>query len=187
MTDARQGSDSDYLRSRLDILDCINKYARGVDRLDQAVLMSAFHDDATLDYGVFVGTPAQFAEYFFDFHRRHQSATFHNITNHVCELDGDSAHTETYYVYASNNLAAPLFTLAGGRYIDRFERRAGRWAIATRKCIGGWGLPGQDSEILRELGKGFAEIGHISRDSSDVSYERPLTVRPDRHGKTRRI
>lgn len=54
----------DYVKSRMDILDCCNRYTRGMDRLDRDSALSAFHEDAILEYGVFVGSPAEFFDYF---------------------------------------------------------------------------------------------------------------------------
>ena len=34
------------------------RYCRGVDRLDAELMRSAYHDDATDDHGVFVGSAA---------------------------------------------------------------------------------------------------------------------------------
>jgi SnoaL-like domain len=48
------------------------------------------------------------------------------------DLDGDHAHSECYYMYASMNRTAPSLTVCGGHYIDWFERRDGRWAIADQ-------------------------------------------------------
>jgi hypothetical protein len=171
----------DYVRSRLDILDCVNRYTRGMDRLDRDSALSAFHEDAQLEYGVFAGTPTQFFDYFEELHRNYHHSTNHMICNHVCELDGDTAHTETYFAVATNNVDLPPFGLAGGRYVDRFERRDGRWAIAARVCIGEWdSTPGH--EMAEALLAKFREVTSISRDRVDVSYQRPLTIAPERMG-----
>lgn len=171
----------DYVKSRLDILDCVNRYTRGMDRLDRDSALSAFHADAQLEYGVFVGSPAEFFDYFHELHLHHHKSTNHMICNHVCELEGDVAHTETYFAVANNNATGNPFSLAGGRYIDRFERRGGRWAIATRVCVGEWdATPG--NELAETLLAKFREIVSIGRDRSDVSYQRPLVIPPERLG-----
>ena len=56
------------------------------------------------------------------------------IFNTSVELRGDVAHTETYWQFFGENRVKPNI-LAIGRYVDRFERRDGRWAIAARVCI----------------------------------------------------
>jgi hypothetical protein len=171
----------DYVRSRIDILDCVNRYARGMDRLDPEMTNYAFHPDAVLDYGVYVGNPAGFIEYFYDLHRRYHFSTNHMICNHVCDLDGDRAYTETYFAVANNNTHGPAFGLAGGRYVDQFERRNGRWAISVRKCIAEWdATPGID--LVEKLNSIFTDVGHASRDRSDVSYQRPSVIAPERIG-----
>jgi ketosteroid isomerase-like protein len=171
------------LRELLDrqaIHDCIIRYCRGVDRGDRQLLLSAYHPDAVDDHGLFVGDPEAFADYFSAFHQEHQSATQHIISNHSCELDGDTAHCETYWLYAAMNREGPALSLGGGRYIDRMECRKGRWAIADRKCLLDWqGAPGEydltPEQLQRAMGAGIG-----TRDRSDPSYERPLKIDPQR-------
>ena len=80
------------------------------------------------------------------------------------------------------NVSGPPLSLAGGRYLDRFERREGRWAIAARKAVGDWfGKPG-DTILSREGRAALNSGACASRDRSDPSYERPLTCDPNRVG-----
>jgi ketosteroid isomerase-like protein len=168
-----------HLRALLDrqaIHDCIVRYCRGVDRMDRELLLSAYHSDAVDDHGMFVGGPEAFADYFLAFHEEHQSATQHIITNHFCELEGDTAHCETYWLFAAMNRQGPPLSLGGGRYIDRMERRNGRWAIAARKCLLDWqGAPGE-YDLTPEQFQQAIGAGTPARDRSDPSYERPLTI-----------
>jgi hypothetical protein len=164
------------LVDRQAILDCIVRYCRGVDRMDRELLISAYHSDAIDDHGLFVGGPEAFADYFLAFHGENQSSTQHIITNHSCELEGDMAHCETYWLFAAMNNQGPALSLGGGRYIDRMERREGRWAIAARKCLMDWqGVPGEydltPAQFQMTLG-----AGPTARDRSDPSYERPLAI-----------
>ena len=168
------------LVDRAEILDCLHRYTRGMDRLDRELARSAYHDDAIDVHRDIVKPVDEFLDWAFAYHAeqtRHQ----HHITNHTVELDGDTAHTETYYVFvgASLDRDTPL-TVAGGRYIDRLERRDGRWAIVRRVCTLEWATrapaggrgPAVDVEVLLEP---FA----VARDGTDVSYQRPLTLRSD--------
>ncbi|MBU3738793.1 MAG: nuclear transport factor 2 family protein, partial [Rhodoferax sp.] len=50
------------LTDRHAIHDCIARYCRGVDRLDKALCLSAFHPDALDEHGKFVGTPEEFVQ-----------------------------------------------------------------------------------------------------------------------------
>ena len=170
---------ADYLASRLEILDCIHRIARGVDRLDQDIFRSGYHADAMLDFGTMVGTPQRFIDFFFDLHARMHRATAHTICNHVCDIDGESAHAETYWIFASENACGIPTTVAGGRYFDRFERRQGRWAIALRKCFPTWNLT-PDNDVSKQIAAAFAGVGHASRDRSDLSYDRPSVLAPGR-------
>ena len=126
MLDARLERQLRELIDRQAIHDVILRYCRGVDRLDRALILSAYHPDAIDDHGIFVGGPEAFADHFSAFHATRQTATQHIVTNHTCELDGDTAHCETYWLFAAMNREGPPLSLGGGRYVDRMERRAGR-------------------------------------------------------------
>jgi len=169
----------DYLMSRMEIFDCINRIARGVDRLDRDIFRTGYHEDAILDFGTHIGTPDQHMDFFFDLHAKMQTATSHTICNHTCEIDGDVAHTETYYIYGSENTSGTPVTVAGGRYVDKFERRNGRWAIALRKCVPTWNMT-PDSDVSRQIAEAFKLVGNNVRDRSDMSYQRPSTLSPER-------
>lgn len=170
------------LHDRQSIHDRLVAYCRGVDRLDRDLLLSAYHADAVDDHGLFVGTPEEFADWAFAYHSKNQTATQHIITNHSCDLDGDAAHTETYWMSAAMNVSGTPLTLRGGRYVDRFERRHGRWAIALRKCLVEWhGQPGElalPEAALKAQNSG----GAPRRDRMDPSYDRPLAVDLSRMG-----
>ena len=166
------------LADRADIIDCLHRYARGMDRLDRELARSAYHGDAIDDHAGFVGDVEGFLDWAFAYHgtqRTHQ----HYITNHHIELDGDVAHVESYYLFVATlpDQQAEL-PLHGGRYIDRFERRDGRWAIAARTLVPEW-----RTELDPPADAGAAARAHVrvtpsSRDRSDVSYQRPLAVEP---------
>jgi SnoaL-like domain len=164
------------LRDRQEIFDCLMRYCRGIDRLDRAELLSAYHADALDDHGAYVGPVEGFWDFVFKLHSTQQHRTQHHITNHRCEIDGDTAHSESYYIFRSLNKEPPLHTTASGRYLDRFERRDGRWAIAARICLveisnDFWAPTGL------EAGAGFMPA---TRDKGDTSYKRPWTIDPGR-------
>jgi hypothetical protein len=161
---------------RVEILDCLTRYTRGMDRLDRELARSAYHDGAIDDHVGFVGEVDDFLDWAFGYHAgqvRHQ----HYLANPSIELDGDEAHVETYYTFVGTERdpAAPL-TVFGGRYVDRFERRQGTWAIAVRLCLVEWAtdptsrLPEGATDLL-------AATGTLARDRTDSSYERPLRAR----------
>lgn len=166
------------LRTLLDrqaILDCIHRYCRGVDRFDRQLVRSVYHDDAIDDHGAYCGPIEGFIDWAFGFHSQAHTSTFHSVFNHSCELNGDVAHTETYYQFVANNREGPV-SLHFGRYVDRFERRNGRWAIAARVCtIECAGLMNPDPTPKEFLA--IMKNCTTSRDREDVSYQRPLKTR----------
>lgn len=165
------------LKDRQDILDVVTRYCRGVDRLDRELLVSCYHPEALDDHIVFIGDREEFADWVTQLHTQHQTSTHHSISNHTCDLDGDVAHTETYYVYSGVNRDGSPVTKAGGRYIDRFERRDGQWAIAARKTLLDWeGTPDDKVFTSRERVEDEASEDEASRDRSDPSYLRPLDI-----------
>lgn len=164
------------LKDRQEIYDCIMRYSRGIDRLDREMLLSAYHADAIDDHGVYCGPVAGFADYVLKLHHGMQHYTQHHITNHRCEIDGDVAHTESYYLFRCLNREAPFYNISTGRYLDRFERRDGRWAIAERICLVEvkddiWGPRGIEDNA------GYVDS---TRDRDDPSYMRPMKVDPRR-------
>lgn len=78
------------LLDRQDIVDCLTRFSRGMDRFDRALLLSAFHPDAVIAAGDFVGGPGELYEWAAPMHEQGQSATQHNLLNHTCDIDGDT-------------------------------------------------------------------------------------------------
>ena len=164
------------LLDRQDILDCLIRFSRGMDRFDRELFLSAFHSDAVVAAGPFVGGPVALYDWASKLHEQGQSSTHHNLLNHTCDLDGDVAHTETYYLFVGRNRDETNW-VAGGRYIDRLERRDGSWKIALRTNAIEW------SGMVPTLPIPFADVPDIyvngvpSRGKEDPSYQRPLVNR----------
>jgi hypothetical protein len=132
------------LAARAEITDVIHRYCHATDRRRWELMESVFHDDATCHLSVIGGSWREFV--------RQGAAllepvgvTHHQVGNIQIALKGDLAHVETY-VTAFHRVpaAAPsggpfggtgeaYDAVFGARYIDRFERRAGRWRIAERR------------------------------------------------------
>jgi len=164
------------LLDKEEIREACLKYTRGVDRHDEEIAAGAYHDGAVDDHGTFIGDAGGFLKHVNDLHARNWNMHHHYITNQSIDLDGDVAHAETYYLAALRREDGTM-DLAGGRYVDRFERRDGRWAIADRACLVEWS---------GELPKAAGEVGDLflsgsAWDRSDISYQRPLKLtRPHR-------
>ena len=177
------------LWDREQIRQCLNRYARGVDRFDRELILSAFHPDAIDEHGKFVGTREEFVDWALDMHERAQLSHQHCLLNHSCEIDGDIAHAETYFMFVAMNRRGKPLTIGGGRYIDRLEKREGAWRIAARVTLRDWSNLDQIPDAL-DLSAMTSTAASLSiaerkfmnegrgpaRDKSDPSYDRPLTV-----------
>jgi hypothetical protein len=129
---------------RAAINDVLLQYFRSCDRADAALMRSTFFEDADVDYGDFYRgdvdgfiAAAEGPEAFGGFDR-----TMHFVGNMLIELEGDVAFAETYVIahhttkpgHAWHGAFVPIYM----RYLDRFERRGGRWAVATRRVVYEW-------------------------------------------------
>jgi len=190
-----------YLLDREAIRDVVTKYCRGVDRFDRELLLSVYHSDAKDDHGIFVGGREDFYAWVHNMHETYHKLTQHYVANHVVEIEGSVAHAETYFMYAALNRSGAPFSLMGGRYVDRLEKRAGKWAIAERLMLGEWAAPAINTEegaLTPEGGPNRRNIqphewkvmeSHAkgSRDGADPSYLRPLQVKSSRKEEFERI
>lgn len=127
------------LADRAAILDCSVRYMRGQDRLDAALQVSAFHDDATVDYGFFAGAATDFVAFAQGLLARYP-ATWHMIGQSLIEVDGDEARGEVYFHAWHRRLAegGPEDLQISGRYVDRYARRDGGWGIVHRVELVDW-------------------------------------------------
>ena len=191
--------DAELTTKLLELLDreairqCLHRYARGVDRFDREMILSAFHPDCLDEHGKFVGTPEEFVDWALGQHGRAHQSHQHCLLNHTCEIDGNTAHAETYFMFVSMNRAGKPVTIGGGRYVDRMEKRDGDWRIAARVTLRDWSMKDEIADIsdlsaftstaalLSDAERRFMNEGRgPARDKSDPSYDRPLTVDPAR-------
>jgi 3-phenylpropionate/cinnamic acid dioxygenase small subunit len=128
------------LEDRALIQDVLFRYARAVDRLDYEGIRECYFPDAVDNHGGYIGTVDGLVE---DIRRRHQSidSSQHYITNVLIDFTGeDTAQVESYCLCYLRQQAADSsreheLAVIRCRYIDRFERREGRWAIADRVVV----------------------------------------------------
>ena len=160
------------------ILECLLRYCRGMDRLDPELALSAYHAGAIEDHGARIAPCEEFVPQVLEFHRTGELRTQHIIGNHLCEIDGDSAHAETY-VQCFSVMPDGRNRLGFGRFIDRLEKRDGRWGIVSRVSLpeGAIEVPAFDDRAgMVDLP---GTLGRPSRDRSDPSYLRPLPLTRD--------
>jgi SnoaL-like domain len=166
-----------HMADRQEILDCLTRVLRAIDRFDRDLFLTAFHADAVIDSGGYLNSAAQVYDGAAAFHEKGQSSTIHNLLNHTCEIEGDTAHTETYLLYTGVNRDGTNW-MTGGRYLDRLERRGSEWRIAFRYTLIEWSglIPAATNPNYDNVANLFAN-GIPSRSKNDPSYRRPLTNR----------
>lgn len=159
------------LLAREEIRDACLRYTRGVDRHDDDIAVAAYHPGALDDHGTFIGDAEELIRHAGTLHADNWETHQHYITNQTMEVDGDSAHAETYFIAVLKRKDATV-DIVGGRYIDRFEQRDGRWAIIRRVSVVEW-----NGELVRPRAPmdGGLFIGGVW-DRTDASYDRPLEV-----------
>jgi hypothetical protein len=169
------------LVSRVAIQDVLARYCQSLDRRDKEKLRSVFWADGHDDHGMYVGNIPEFVDFSMEgvsvFDR-----TMHMIANCVIEFDDrDHARSETYLV-AYHDLpggqTGTMHVVAGGRYLDKFERRNGEWRIIERTYILDWNQNGPstsdwDGEMYAQLtrrGQRFPDdsaFGFLKLDNAD--------------------
>ena len=161
MPDARLES----FLAKQEIYELACKYCRALDRLDEALLLSVFYEDAYCEYGFYNGDPKQFAGFAIKALENH-AANHHMLGNVLVEVEGDEAFGEVYF-HAYHKLKAEPGIEAepglkpedvndtgskptpgsgnhyddlviAGRYLDRYEKRDGVWKIAYRSERNDW-------------------------------------------------
>jgi hypothetical protein len=157
----------DQLRQWLDkqaITEQIYHYGRGVDRMDRPLTRACWHSDGSADYrGMFEGSADALLDWMWQVHDGMQTHS-HQMSNILIELDGDRAASETYVTVALRTLGdAPLDIFVRGRYLDRWSRRDGIWAIDHRVHLS------DHATTLPVPERVPAEAGG-TRDRSDPSY-----------------
>lgn len=159
------------LVDRSEIIDVYSRYARGVDRFDEELILSVFHEDAIDWHGEIKASPREFIENYKT--RPTRANSQHYIGNFTIDIDesGDVAHCEAYYLMVGRLADSGQVMLTGGRYVDRFERRDGAWKIAVRTLVREWKHYEQEDESI----PAYLAAGALSRrDRDDYSYHRPL-------------
>lgn len=159
-----------------EIQDVLTRYARACDWLDDELLATVFWDDAAIDYGFFKGTGAEFRPLLMNVERS-ANKRWHVAAQLAVDLQGDVAHVASYQFSVSTVPGAPQpqneLMHAYGYYLDRMERRGGRWGIAQRKHVAVGGT------LIPDVGSGgmFAVLNHLAG-ASPSHPDYPRGARP---------
>lgn len=134
---------TERLLDRLAIQDCLSLNAHATDMLDAEAWKSTYWPDAEEDHGFFRGNAHAFVEQMVVNLRAQMDLCWHLLGNTLVTFDGDGdgARAATYFysycrMIGANGARDDSF--CGGRYMDRFEMRAGVWRIAERVTKPDW-------------------------------------------------
>jgi hypothetical protein len=121
------------------ITEVMFRYSRGLDRMDKELTRSVWHADGTGDYGnPRVTGDADFViDGMWEAHSRYDRHC-HQLTNRLIEVAGDRAVSETYaiiFLRQPPEDGRVRESVVRGRYLDRWSRRDGRWAIDHRQFV----------------------------------------------------
>ena len=159
----------DTLMAEREITRVLMLYARGIDRIDPALVQRCFHPDAILRYGDET-TPEAFAANA----ARGLSAytlTQHRISNVIIDVEGDHAWCESYCL-ARHRIPSEggpdSDFLWGGRYVDRFERRDGEWRILRRTVVHDY----TRIDPVMEAWEGAPSFTQGQHSTDDIVYQR---------------
>ena len=135
------------LRALLDkdaIRDCIHRYCRGIDRADEAALVSSYWPDAHDSHGAYSGPVSGFIEQV----RKvwaNGPRNIHNVGNIMVEFTSDTrADVETYFIAFQRGTEADGVlrqVQLCGRYCDLFEKRGQEWRVLRRTVVYDWVTP----------------------------------------------
>jgi hypothetical protein len=163
------------LMDRQAIFDCIKRSSRGTDRFDVELITGSYHTDGLHELGQQLISGHEYGEHANHAHRAICDVNLHNITMHMCEIDGDVAHAESYVIGLFADKGGETSRMLAGRYIDRLEKRDGEWRIVLRRATVEVAMEGR---AILPNGKTPPGSGYLKgdRDRTDPSYERPLTT-----------
>lgn len=138
---AKALAEIDRLKSLEAIRDCIRRVCRGIDRIDENLLRSAFHPDARVDMGkIFNGGVADWIPSALA-HQKTQSQRQHVPASIRVQIEGDEAVAETYELdrHKSPMGGGVSDLVLAARTLDRLSRRDGEWKIVERTKVMDWG------------------------------------------------
>ena len=161
------------LLDRQALHDLAITYARAIDRRDRELLLGVYHDDAIDDHGtMFTGDPVRYADWQPEVMAPFE-ITNHYIMNTAYRLDGDRAEGEVHFIAYHRTHGPEVREIwVGGRYLDRYERRAGQWKIAHRTLI--WDFT--RNEIANPEDTAFRQSLGVSGGGADDAAEQVLPL-----------
>lgn len=154
-----------------EIHQILMRYCRAIDRCDELLLASCYHDNATYDYGDNNGLASDFVKNTIP-SLRQLAGTQHSVSNYYfLELTNDRAKVESY-CYAYHRIATPgsdTDMIVAGRYLDDFSKINAKWRIQHRTYIMDWNQNAPSTAIWdRGMFAGLSNRG--DRFPHDITY-----------------
>jgi hypothetical protein len=138
----------DLLIAKQAITEQIYRYCRAIDRMDYNLILTVWHPDGTVDFSdgtadpnYAPGPPPVPFKAHFDWAWPFRASFLthsHQSTNILIDVDGDRAGSETTSISLLQKQLPDgriQHNLFWGRWLDRWSRRDGRWAIDHRQAI----------------------------------------------------
>lgn len=159
------------LLDKQDITELIHSYCNAADRHDHEKMRELYHDDALDDHGAFFnGLAMEFIDKLPDI-QAPMVILHHNITTVNIALEGNYGEGEVY-ILAFHQIQTddqPVDLMIGGRYLDRYEKRAGVWKFSHRAVLADWATLNDPSTVRLDLP--MIEGSHIGQPGkADPSY-----------------
>lgn len=129
-------TEQDTLQTLIDkqaLHELVMTYCRAVDRRDYELMKTIYHPDAREDRGAIFTGPAEGFIAMAAADSVNYEATIHRIFNTFFKVSGNTAQGEIYveaYHRTSGENAQEI--IAGGRFLDQYEKRNNRWGIVAR-------------------------------------------------------
>lgn len=140
---------TEQLADREAIKELRTTYCHRIDEQDWEGLRDIFTEDATLDYGEYLGRYEgqagirEFTAFLDDL----LDATSHMATNPKLDIDGDTA-TGRWYVDAREAFSSGQTGITQGEYRETYRRVDGAWKIADLKLRIQFHIRLEDQEIV---------------------------------------
>ncbi|GHD08220.1 hypothetical protein GCM10007052_04920 [Halioglobus japonicus] len=122
------------------ITELVHAYCNASDRHDHDKLRELYHPDATDDHGAFFkGLAMEFIDQLPQI-QAPMEILHHNVTTVNLALEVDYAEGEIYVLafHKVRTEEGTLDLMIGGRYFDKYAKRAGQWKFSERAVVADW-------------------------------------------------
>jgi hypothetical protein len=126
-----------------EITRVLAEYCHGCDRVDVEHMASIYWEDSWDDHGHLKATGPDFARQMSAQIVRDTDTLTHLLGQTLVNVEGDEAGAETYFIAvarAAREDGTQLCNQLGGRFVDRLERREGKWKVKHRIVVRDWGV-----------------------------------------------